>query len=400
METRDTAHVYDSHAADAADEGDKGNTIEEEKMRKRIYFRERKRLLRIRQKSDREVIEASIRELEARLCELQQRRPHAVTTTSLLSWKDTAVGLQEARNDSIAVHRRLNHRHFLNKSTLDVLKRWVSSWSPSPSLSTTRETWRHSSLVASAGARDVAKEWIAAQMYHNTDAVFSRYMFPTRDHDLHDATFEFDDDDAVAVDGGFHYVRRWQTRVAAPMDVVLDTFRAHFPSICLLDELHPVSTSTVVEATTHTHLHQLVTHHRRQEWVNALAGTFEDGDARAVFVARQIQDDARFDVDDPQRNILFWLDLHRWDATTCHMRFLFVLSHRREKHGYVSMDEEALEGWGCDLRGVPDYLRQSKFRHHANIHAHTLQIEVERRLQTHLAAVQVQRRQEADLDTR
>ncbi|RHY96971.1 hypothetical protein DYB37_007469 [Aphanomyces astaci] len=105
-------------------------TSEEERVRKRVYFRERKRILRIKQIADRQDLEGTIMELTERLQMLQLRSRglrKPPSPLSFLQWKDVAAAIQEGRNESIADHRKLNQLVFVSKSTLESMKRWVES---------------------------------------------------------------------------------------------------------------------------------------------------------------------------------------------------------------------------------------------------------------------------------
>ncbi|ETV82478.1 hypothetical protein, variant 1 [Aphanomyces astaci] len=345
-------------------------TSEEERVRKRVYFRERKRILRIKQIADRQDLEGTIMELTERL-QMLQLRSRALRTPptplSYLQWKDVAAAIQEGRNESIADHRKLNQLVFVSKSTIESMKRWVeSSFAPvAASLDPHRESWRHSTLLAPAETRNLGKEWIVLQLYHNTAAMLAKFDFPPHPTDLHDATFEFEAEQHV------QYQRRWQTGFPQDMATMLRVFRDHFPSICLLDELYPVSTSqTIREPNTWTQLHQLETHHHhRQEWI-------------------QQDDSITLPINHPQRNMLYWLELIPDGGGGCRMRSLFVMSHRlNNDRSFVSFDEEARDGWGCDLQGVPVGQREAVFRRHGAARAKVLQAELERRLQNHIHAV-------------
>ncbi|RQM23382.1 hypothetical protein B5M09_003137 [Aphanomyces astaci] len=296
-------------------------TSEEERVRKRVYFRERKRILRIKQIADRQDLEGTIMELTERL-QMLQLRSRALRTPptplSYLQWKDVAAAIQEGRNESIADHRKLNQLVFVSKSTIESMKRWVESSFAPVAVHPHRESWRHSTLLAPAETRNLGKEWIVLQLYHNTAAMLAKFDFPPHPTDLHDATFEFEAEQHV------QYQRRWQTGFPQDMATMLRVFRDHFPSICLLDELYPVSTSQLIP----------------------------DG------------------------------------GGGCRMRSLFVMSHRlNNDRSFVSFDEEARDGWGCDLQGVPVGQREAVFRRHGAARAKVLQAELERRLQNHIHAV-------------
>ncbi|RHX97222.1 hypothetical protein DYB30_013160 [Aphanomyces astaci] len=204
-------------------------------------------------------------------------------------------------------------------------------------------------LPTNLASRQLGKLWITQQMYHNIEPTFAKYPFSRHVTEAFSATVEF-------TDAGNEYLLSWQF-VTTKSDVI-DKCRDHMCDVLMTNLFYPIESTTIREPYENTLLHQMIS--KTGDHVNLVVGIFPSP-TRTVLVSRQILHDEAWGIVPKQRNRLAWFEFVTTPLGFIHIRAVLQVSHRITNHGPVDMPVEA-SMWGCDLRGVPPPLWESRLR--------------------------------------
>ncbi|KAF0720380.1 Aste57867_356 [Aphanomyces stellatus] len=308
-----------------------GKTQEIEKWQEK----ERKRhcLYRLEKKSEAAQLKLTQKELEAKLEQLLEasklRQPH------ILSWRDAAKALKDARDGAHVRNRELRARIHMYERLVRDLSAWVQATDGvTRSLNPLCPTWRDVTLLANPESRKLGKEWITMQMFHNTDRVFQQHGFPSWDCD--DVDVYRDLDISFPESGGCLYTSRRHFVSTQSLEQSCDAVRQDCLAM-LLVHVNRVETS-LREADANTQLHTV--HTTNDEFLNILCGEFATPD-RCTFVLRQIQRDDTQEGRFRQRNRMLWFDYFRLPNGCTKKRSLAIVSNCFVRAGEFSLDDEA-----------------------------------------------------------
>ncbi|KAF0716289.1 Aste57867_2917 [Aphanomyces stellatus] len=339
----------------------------DDEAQRRLYFKEKQRLQRIKNKSTHETLRRELANLEEQLHALQSR-PRAAPAA--LPWHQVARAFRDFRNASFIENRLLKVRSHKLATLVQDLRAWVvaSTLSVPDSLHAACPTWRNVTLLSNPTSRQLGKEWITQHMYHHMDAMFQHHGFPS-------TSYEAINDIAVAVPGSI--VLRQQSFVPLSTPFLLALYRRHICEITVMDLTmsqvdagHMPPRQTLREETASTYLHYATRRHvyrdrHVDEVVEVLAGEFHERD-RAVFVVHHIRDDDALDTGrhSAVRGAQLWyvalgyleyITTKIWyelrpatEVGGTYVRILVVLSPLRRHEDMVSLEEEAIS-WGVDV---------------------------------------------------
>ncbi|KAF0720382.1 Aste57867_358 [Aphanomyces stellatus] len=313
--------------------------------RKEKQERERKRhcLYRLEKKSEAAHLKQTQIELEDKLEQLLEasklRQPH------ILSWRDAAKALKDARDGAHVRNRGLRARIHMYDRLVSDLSMWVQATDGvSRSLNPLCPTWRDVTLLANPESRKLGKEWITMQMFHNTDRVFQQHGFPSWQCD--DVDVYRDLDISFPETGGCLYTCRRHFVSKQSLEQSCDAVRQN----CLSTLLVQVNRAeTLREADANTQLHTV--HTTSDEFLNILCGEFATPD-RCTFVLRQIHRDDTQEGRFRQRNRMLWsvmFDYFRLPNGCTKKRVLAIVSNCLVRDGEFNLDDEArLAGFHLD----------------------------------------------------
>ncbi|KAF0698446.1 Aste57867_10931 [Aphanomyces stellatus] len=282
----------------------------------------------------------------------------------LLPWRDVAAALKGVRREGDVAHEDLQTKLRASQVLVGEMYQWVTAhfMSIKKPPHARHSSWRNVSLPGNPASRVLAKEWILAQLLHNSDRVFQDHDFPPIDADdafIRDFRFSFDDGDA-----GYSYVTRHFGYLSGSMADLLTRYRRGLLThqTCVLD-LSPSHPRMIQDDQGNVFQHALIT--PRGEYVNLLCGVFDQGPNRMTLVGRQIQDDELLDPSMThhrrQRDRFFIADMHRMPDGRVKGRGLWSQSQSFVVHqGPMSLDEDAIE-YDIDLRECPNELKQARY---------------------------------------
>ncbi|KAF0694920.1 Aste57867_14226 [Aphanomyces stellatus] len=354
---------------------------ESNRLKKRDYMRNLMRQYRSEEKKEVGVLKMQITELQAELA----RRKHVIAATLpppsqralLIPWKDVATALRDERQDVEFEHRSLKVRAKELKTLVHLMKQWVSANVTRSALDGVPTSWQNVSLQTNPHSRILGKEWITKHMYHNTDRMFARFVYP----DI-TSTKEFYDFDFEATETHLQYYHRRQYVVDVPMAFMLSAYKQHLCSVLMMDWFGFKEKTTLKEMSGNTTLHQLLTP-EDDEWMNLVTGEFHEENGRCVFVIQQIEDDEAAPMDKPQRKRMIWLDMRPLPNGKTKVRVLYKFTQIVKPTGFVSIDEEAAD-WGCDLHQVADEKKEDMFRQYGVKMLTTLNANHQRKMNDYL----------------
>ncbi|ETW06928.1 hypothetical protein H310_03039 [Aphanomyces invadans] len=334
------------------------------KAKKREYNREKQRIFQAKLVQQMLSLRDEVAALEAQLAQLHMASSQRDDDMSgyALSWKDVAAGLEEDCKLVVDENRRLRRQRHGQRELLKTLQAWVNVQTRhATALTAPTHTWRNVTLLASPESRVVGFDWITAHLYHNTEAVFQRYAFPSVAPEEISGDFAIDSTDPDVM----QYVWRYQKEMDMPMEFVVECFRDNVWRSMMLGGfvvLHTEVLDNMPEKMIYRH-----TITSPDETVNYLGREYADGPDRVVFVGQNIHDDAIVPSGSRQRNRMAWVVLDR--LTPCHtrVRILHLNSHFFTKDGYVSLDDEA-RFWGGDVSDAGDeHTKFVKFQRHVTV---------------------------------
>ncbi|KAF0692640.1 Aste57867_16297 [Aphanomyces stellatus] len=322
-------------------------------LRKRLYFREKKRMQRKEIRDEAAYLKNRVTELEAMLqdsttsASTEATKEQAASSRredkSMLTWREIAQVFRDEFNQTISENQALVLKAQAYRTLLSDMRQWVevnlTHEQRTLGNDTSMVTWRNTTLFAAPDSRAMGKEWITQHMYHNTTAMFQRHGFPALDQNLYSID--------VASDGA-NVVHRCQNTVNFSATVLLDMYRRHICEILMVDGARDNIGSTVVESTDATWLHHVVSRHASPEVSHLLVGEFHQP-GRTVVVAQQITHDEGF-VHYPgdgfrQRKRMVWMEVTATGPTQCKARHLHLFAPSLSTNGeMIPFDEEARTG--------------------------------------------------------
>ncbi|CAK4080511.1 unnamed protein product [Aphanomyces euteiches] len=332
--------------------------IDEAKLKKRQYNREKQRLFQARLVNQMVSLKDEVASLEAELRRLKLE-PVNGSRSDALPWKEVATGLREETFRALHTNRQLRGKHQEQKELIEMLKAWVNIQTRhGATLSSPSRTWRNVTLLASSRSRSMGYEWITAHLYLNTEAVFQRYAFPSVQSEEISGDFDID----FANPDEIQYIWRYQKEVDLPLELVADSFRDHVWRTMMLGGFVILHTEVLDGMPDQMIYRHTITN--PSETVNYLGREYRE-EGRVVFVGQNIHDDEILPSGSLQRNRMAWVVLERLAPCRTRARILHLNSHYFTKQGYVTMDEEA-QLWGCDLSFTPDDKKISVFQQHVS----------------------------------
>ncbi|RHZ00442.1 hypothetical protein DYB37_010886 [Aphanomyces astaci] len=195
--------------------------------------------------------------------------------------------------------------------------------------------WHSATLVADPRARNLAKEWLTQQMYHNMREPLALLPALRSDEEFFQFDLEASDEDESFV--GLH-------RKQCILPGTLASFRRFVQSNMR---------EAVEECTANTRLFCTTT--ADGAFVNSLQGHFVEAD-RFIVVVRQVEHDEAHACHPmlTQRHYRSWIEVRQVSPTHILMRFVGFFSRSFRAHeGVVSSDELAALG-GIDVTGIED----------------------------------------------
>ncbi|KAF0689677.1 Aste57867_18914 [Aphanomyces stellatus] len=294
------------------------------------------------------------------------RRQRGRSASLLLPWKDVAKGLEDESELVAKDNRALKQLCLAQQQTMWTLHRWVVAnlaIVTCPNAET--QTWRYVTVCADPASRLCAFEWIAQHMQHNTDRVFQQFGFPAIASSTCIDDFSVEYQPSQDVDDGLQFIWRDQRELPYPMEAVRDWFarphclnmvgaaRANWPTTAH-DRDVVAEDDRVLELQFGGTLRYIHNVRRGGKLIHILFSEWCGLD-RCVFATQGIRDDERLPNDAVQRNRMSWFVLDRLGPTRTKMRALNVMSQHISSDGFVSFEEEAVDGWGIDFpMDVPD----------------------------------------------
>ncbi|KAF0700837.1 Aste57867_8636 [Aphanomyces stellatus] len=303
-----------------------------------------------------------IQELDSVLAPLLERvraqEVRAKKRRYMLPWKEIAGVLKEERHLATSQWKALKTQVTEYESLALEMRKWViANCAIETPLNSRTSTWRECSLLANPRSRQLGKEWILKQMYHNADRVFMEHGFPAID-----SPNELDGEFSMEfTDAGFHTVYRGQVEQNKSLEAAVAHTFATMHTLRLVIPGYSDSMPMLLNETEGTTRHYVfAVPPPVNEFVNVLAGEFRT-EKRCLVVVQQIQDDEMYDAGTyRQRNRTLWVDIHALSSGRSKIRVAAFCSHGSTKAaGMVPMEEDA-RVYGIDLSGCPDHLKKTR----------------------------------------
>ncbi|ETV91211.1 hypothetical protein H310_14088 [Aphanomyces invadans] len=305
------------------------------KARKRAYLRQFMQGYRVKVKDATLMLKAQVRDLEAECA----RR----SFMTMLPWHEIADALQTEQEISETEMRELRRKLRSIEVLSSTMQHWVltqlNSIPRAPNENAASKSWRNVTLLKDPMSRQLGKDWILQQMYHNTDRMFASHGFPAIAS--MQSIYEVDVQTEHVGDSDCMYYHAKRQMESPPPDAIMRyMYRNKLCSIIMADGDIPVTYPTIREVTRTTALHQLTT--SKGEWFNVLVGEF-NSPTRCVIVAQQIEDDEVYRmVGTRQRNRMMWYDFQRMPSGRWMYRSLYINSQTFVQDGsYAPLDVEA-----------------------------------------------------------
>ncbi|KAF0762718.1 hypothetical protein AaE_003272, partial [Aphanomyces astaci] len=169
---------------------------------RRQYFREKQREYRRKRIADRDAFKAQCVHLQSVLVRLQTGRSPSTTpreaSNGPLSWHSIAIVFKRE------AHRVLTDRQSLVTQTQELqsltkaMQRFVVT-NIQPPMSRSN-AWQNATLAADPSARNLGKEWLTQQMYHNMHEPFALLPAVSYDDEFFDIDVQMTDDGEPIMD--------------------------------------------------------------------------------------------------------------------------------------------------------------------------------------------------------
>ncbi|KAF0719241.1 Aste57867_1164 [Aphanomyces stellatus] len=336
----------------------------------RVYFRDKQREYRIKQRSKHSKMTQRIQELETILLKgksqggLRRMKP-ARERDLLLPWDVIADIMKSERGQAESTQRELRRRVQETTAVIQDMQRFATVQHVSQHFLAAPPTfpcaqgmlqssaWRHVTLFANTESRRLGKKWITENMFLNAKHVFQHYQFPPPD-----SQERMQDYNLIFTEECYFLVQRSHQFYDVPMEAFRRMTHLHLCSLLLL-----AGASEYDDPTEECDMRRQIT--SLGECINVILGEFR-GPNRCTHVIQQIQDDERWPHEHRQRNRI---ELERVGLCRTKLRALSIISQSRRKDGFVSLTEEAphleLDG---DCTSEDSFRRQMLARTSRNRH--------------------------------
>ncbi|RHZ33105.1 hypothetical protein DYB37_008605 [Aphanomyces astaci] len=149
--------------------------IVDKTLARRRYFREKQREHRRKVYADEAVVKAQYEHLQSVLDGLQAGRPSSVAPREAsdgpLSWHSVATVFKREAHRVLKDRQSLVTQTQAYQSLMHAMQRFVTMNIPPPMSRV--NAWHSATLVADPSARNLGKEWLTQQMYHNIQEPFA-----------------------------------------------------------------------------------------------------------------------------------------------------------------------------------------------------------------------------------
>ncbi|CAK4454284.1 unnamed protein product [Aphanomyces euteiches] len=181
------------------------------RLKKNMYQREKQAIYRRLDKMEIAFQRERVAVLEEML---QEARANArgQSNSSVLSWQDIALALQESEEQSVERNTILKRRVQRSRAVLNDLKTWIftrltvskrdaNAFDRHVKAYPSSSVWRNVVLMQSPESRQIGMDWITKQLHYNADTTFQKYGFPAPNspEDVDDYLYFYDGDGLVAV---------------------------------------------------------------------------------------------------------------------------------------------------------------------------------------------------------
>ncbi|ETV68398.1 hypothetical protein, variant [Aphanomyces astaci] len=268
---------------------------------RRVYFREKQREHRMKNRSKHSRLMQRVHDLEKllRLATMSttklppRKRPLSNQSDLLLPWKVVADVMKQELEASEACQAILRDRIDMSVAVIRDMQRFASLHD-----SLLQPSWRHMTLFANPESRHLGKLWITQHMYLNKDAVFQHFAFPplSSPERVQEYDLVFTESDC------YYLLQRSHLTFDVPMEALRRMNHEHLCSLLLLAD----STSNDEKIDEPDMRYQVTP---LGECVNVVLGEFADGHHQCTHVVQQIQDDERRPHSHRQRNRSTWSEI-------------------------------------------------------------------------------------------
>ncbi|KAH9106501.1 hypothetical protein LEN26_014545 [Aphanomyces euteiches] len=313
------------------------------RLKKNMYQREKQAIYRRLDKMEIAFQRERVAVLEEML-QVARANARGQSNSSVLSWQDIALALQESEEQSVERNTILKRRVQRSRAVLNGLKTWIfTRLTAYPSSS----VWRNVVLMQSPESRQIGMDWITKQLLYNADTTFQKYGFPAPNspEDVDDYLYFYDGDGLVAVQRNQYIVNS-----------SLDEFYARITS----DQLMGSENLNKNDRHCNPDILQRVYDSKDGIRTNFISRIHKEPD-RISFVGQHVNDDEKFPTGSLQRHRVVISFCERVGLHQTKIRSVQLMSSVFTKDGqYLSVDDEA-KLWGYDLGDCPDHLKQEKF---------------------------------------
>ncbi|OQS00921.1 hypothetical protein ACHHYP_02148 [Achlya hypogyna] len=345
-------------------------TPPKKKYNKRIYNRDRQRMLQLERVKELTTLKEQIAELEKTMAGMSCHLPRAARVSPSiigpLLWKDIAAALGEAATESTALQASLRRKVARQEHLVREMSKWVTSMMRvEKPLDFANAFWKNISLTGDAEARRLGCEWIADHLFHNTDRTFQECGFP--DPSCLEPFHHFN----LSVDEHERCTYGWIKQRILPIS--FENASRAFQKIHVDNSMGLGQREFLEEGLLATPKKRIDysrqsfiipdRHGGRKDWENWLCGEYLEAD-RYVFVMRSIHSDPKHEIGTVQRNRMTWVVVDRIGSMQTRTReFMTLSNYWTKEHGNLSLDQEA-RSWGCRLDRVPEHLKYQTFKEH------------------------------------
>ncbi|ETV78809.1 hypothetical protein H257_07639 [Aphanomyces astaci] len=320
-------------------------TIVDNKLARRRYFREKQRNYRRKLNADVAIVKAQFEHLQSIRDGLQASMPLSVApredSDGPLSWYSIATVFKREALQVLTDRHPLITQTQEYQSLTKAIQRFVVMNIPPPM--SRSNAWHSATLVADPRARNLAKEWLTQQMYHNMHEPLALLPALRSDEEFFQFDLEASDEDESFV--GLH-------RIQCIFPGTLASFR-RFVQSNMREVMFKEPQKAIEECTANTRLFCTTT--ANGVFINSLQGHFVEAD-RFIVVVRQVEHDEAHACHPmlTQRHYRSWTEVRQVSPTHILMRLVGFLSRSFRAHkGFVSSDELAALG-GIDVTGIED----------------------------------------------
>ncbi|CAK4646845.1 unnamed protein product [Aphanomyces euteiches] len=181
------------------------------RLKKNMYQREKQAIYRRLDKMEIAFQRERVAVLEE-ILQVARANARGQSNSSVLSWQDIALALQESEEQSVERNTILKRRVQRSRAVLNGLKTWIftrltvskrdaNAFDRHVKAYPSSSVWRNVVLMQSPESRQIGMDWITKQLLYNADTTFQKYGFPAPNspEDVDDYLYFYDGDGLVAV---------------------------------------------------------------------------------------------------------------------------------------------------------------------------------------------------------